>query len=109
MQVIDVLCDDDHLALWQGLFQTCQCGVGGVRAGLDTVLATRVIEFVDQGGVGGKAFGRGDLIQVVFGPQAILVAKGAKAAFGGNARTGQDDDLGHGPSNGYDGGTGDPP
>ena len=58
----------------------------------------RVVEPLDQIGVAGETFRRRHILDPVLLPQTAGIAKGVDPAFGGNARTGKDDDvfqLGH--------------
>ena len=95
MQGIDVLGDQGDragiVALQPG--DGAMCGIGGDLGG---TLAAGVVEGVDQGRIAGESFRRGDILDPPVFPQAPRAPEGAHAAFGGNARAGQNDDVFHG-------------
>ncbi len=95
MQIIDILRDQDHLSA-KGLLQLSQgimCRIGRCFCAFRT---THVVKVVHQLWVCIKAFGCCDVLDAVLGPKPVFIAKRAKSAFRGNARTGQNHDLVHG-------------
>ena len=92
VQVVDVLGHHQHRARVLAL-ELGQGMVGGVGPGLDQVDPTGVVELVHEGRVAGEALGRRHLLEVVLGPQAVLVAEGAEPGLGRDAGAGEDHDV----------------
>ena len=91
VQVVDILRDDHQLAR--------PCGVEPGqrvmrRIGLDPgqCCAPEVVETMDQLGIARERLRGADLFDAMAFPQTVRATEGRKAAFGGNAGTGQHDD-----------------
>ena len=92
MQVVDILGDDQQLARPCGI-ETRQRAVR--RIGLDRrqCRTASVVETVDKIGILRARVGRAHILDAVPFPQPARPAKSGKAALGGDAGAGQDDDV----------------
>ena len=66
--------------------------MGRIRLGSQQVDPPGVVEFVHEVRIAAKPLDCRHFLQIVFGPEAVHVAKRAEPGFGGNPRPGQDDD-----------------
>lgn len=80
MQVIDILGDDQNLTR-KHPFKTRQSVMCSIGFGIQSVGPARIIEIMNQLGIGGKSLRGGDLGQIIARPEPVLVAEGAKPRF----------------------------
>src|SRR5664279_615094 len=72
-----------------------ECGEGAVRGiglALPCLLAAMRVELPDEFGICVPAFGGGYGFDAIASPEAVAVAEGLEAAFGADARPGEDED-----------------
>ncbi len=70
---------------------SAMCAAFGLTLGVRA--AAHVVEIVHEIGIGFEAFGCSDITPIVFGPDACWIAEGRQAAFGGQARAGEDENV----------------
>ena len=95
MQVIDILCNDGETPAprLKTALKVRKRFMGSVRLHGFHAATPGVIKLMHQRGVGGETFRRRHLPIVVFRPNPTRIAKGRDPGLGGNARTGQDDNI----------------
>ena len=94
MQAIHILGDDDDLTR-PVLLQARQRDVSGVWLCLCSLYPTSIVKSVHQCRIARKTLGRGDILDPVLRPQAILIAESTQTAFRRNSGSSQNDDLFH--------------
>ena len=92
VEIVDVLGDDEEIA-----------GPGGVEPGegvvrrvggdMGKLRAAGIVKGVDEGGIGGEAFGGGDGFDLVALPQPVGGAEGGDSALGRDAGAGENHDI----------------
>ncbi len=92
VEVIDILCN--HVDV-KAFLEIDEPAVAGVRLDFDELVATVVVEFVDEGGVALKAVGRADVHDGVLFPQTAGISECRDAAFGAHAGAGRDYEFFH--------------
>ncbi len=92
VQVVDVLRDEKQLARPVRI-EPRQSEVRGVGHHLAQPCPARVVKLVHERGVAGIGFGCRDILDPVAFPQAIGGTKGGEPALGGDAGTGEDDNV----------------
>ena len=93
MQVVDILGDDQQLAVAIRASSRPSASCAGIGLRGEHRRAALVVEALDQIGIAAEALGRGDLLDRVILPQPVLGAEGSQPAFGGDSGTGQDHDI----------------
>lgn len=90
VEVVDILGDDGDVVV---LLQRGDGFVGGVGSHVFQLEPLPVVEIQQQAAVGVPALDGGDGLRVVLFPEAAVVAEGADAALGADARAGQYGDV----------------
>src|ERR1700722_14177923 len=70
-----------------------QCDVRWIRIGFAALRATRGVEGPDCGRIALPCIGRAHIFNAEAGPEAVLGAEGWHAAFGADARAGENEDA----------------
>ena len=92
VQTIDILGDQGEGG--EAFFQLNQRQMPGIRGGSADQLSAPGIPFPDQARIAAKGFGRGQLFRSEALPKTGLsIPKGRHSAFGGDAGSGQDDQM----------------
>lgn len=97
MQVIHVLGDELERKVRRGL-GLGESLVSGIGLRLLELSASKLVKAPYRRGIASPCLRGGDRLDAVPFPQAVVVAKGAKAGFSGAARSGQNDNVGGGSS-----------
>ena len=92
MEVVDILRHDQQVAPPLGV-EPCQRDVRRIGHHLVQPGAPLVVEAVDEFRVASQRLRRAHVLDAMPLPETVRPAKGRQAAFGGNARAGQDDDV----------------
>ena len=96
MQIVDILRHESQCAaaLREAGFEPRQRGMGGVGRSGEQIAPTRIVKRMHQRRIAGEGLGRRELHRIVALPQRrARPAKDAEAAFGGDARAGEDEEV----------------
>lgn len=95
VQVVDVLRAQEQVAaaLGEPRLEPAERAMRFVRLRGFQVTPAQVVEVVHVGGRPPEALRGRKLHRIELGPDAVLVAKRAEAAFGGDARAGENEDV----------------
>ena len=91
VEIVDVLGAEE-----EPVESVLECGdglVGRIGLGVGGVAAAHGVEVPDELGIAAPGGGRGDIFEAVVAPEAIGVAEGGDAAFGGDASAGEQEEA----------------
>src|ERR1700760_3261440 len=92
VEVVDILSAEVETVV-QLLLNLSEGEVGCVGLRGDGVATALGVEMPDELGVGGPGFRGGDLLDAVTVPEAAGTAEGGEATFGGDAGSGEDEEM----------------
>jgi hypothetical protein len=94
VKVIHILGDQEGLSteLFFQFSEGIMTWVGAYFRG-EELVPSFVIKVVDEWGISFKAFGRGDILNTVVFPEAILISKGFYSRFCGNTGASKNDNV----------------
>ncbi len=92
VEIIDVLRAEKQAVLQIG-FELGERAMAGIRFGGRSGAAAHGVELPHQSRVAAKGFGRPDFLDAVGPPQAARATERRNAAFGADARAGEDEDA----------------